>query len=106
MAYWTQLDDDNKVLQVTIGDDNEADKGYSWLIDNIGGRWVETVADNFAGIGWTYLEGQGFYSPSPYPSWVLDGLIWKAPIDKPEGDFSWDETLLNWVKATVLNNGD
>lgn len=98
MAYWTQLDNDNKVLQVTIGDDNEADKGYSWLIDNLGGRWVETVADNFAGIGWTYIEGLGFYPPKPFESWLLNGLTWEAPKPKPEGDYYWSEDVLDWVE--------
>ena len=99
MAYWTQLDDNNKVLQVTIGDDNEADKGYAWLIDNLGGRWVETTLDNFAGIGWTYLEDAGFYAPKPFESWILNGLTWEAPKPKPkpEGDFYWSEDLLDWV---------
>ena len=97
MAYWTQLDNDNKVLQVTIGDDNEADKGYSWLIDNLGGRWVETTEDNFAGIGWTYVEGLGFHAPKPFESWTLNGLTWEAPKPKPQGDYYWSEDLLDWV---------
>jgi hypothetical protein len=97
MAYWTQLDDDNKVIQVTIGDDNTPDKGYSWLIDNLGGRWVETVADNFAGIGWTYVEGSGFHPDKPFDSWILNGLTWEAPKPKPEGDYYWSEDLTDWV---------
>jgi len=97
MAYWTQLDNDNKVLRVTIGNDDEPDKGYSWLINNLGGRWVETTLDNYAGIGWTYVEGLGFYSPKPHESWVLNGLTWQAPKAKPEGDYYWSEDLLEWV---------
>lgn len=98
MAYWNQLDNNNKVLQVTIGDDSEADKGYSWLIDNIGGRWVETTLDNYAGIGWTYIEGVGFHAPQPFPSWALNGLTWKAPKPKPEGDYYWSEDDLDWIE--------
>jgi hypothetical protein len=98
MAYWTQLDDDNKVIQVTVGDDNTPDKGYSWLIDNLGGRWVETTVDNYAGIGWIYIEGLGFHAPSPFASWILNGLTWEAPKPKPEGDYSWSEDLLDWVE--------
>lgn len=98
MAYWTQLDDDNKVIQVTIGDDNAPDKGYSWLIDNLGGRWVETTLDNYAGVGWTYLENTGFHAPQPYPSWILNGLTWEAPKPKPEGDYYWSEDALDWIE--------
>jgi hypothetical protein len=103
MAFWAQLDNDNKVLQVTIGDDNEADKGHSWLIDNLGGRWVETTTDNYAGIGWTYIEALGFYPPQPFPSWILNGLTWEAPVAKPVGKFSWDENLKQWVEYTNDN---
>jgi hypothetical protein len=98
MAYWAQLNDNNKVLQVTVGDDNEPDKGYSWLIDNIGGRWVETTVDNYAGIGWTYAEGLGFYPPKPFESWNRNGLIWEAPKPKPEGDYYWSEDALDWIE--------
>lgn len=99
MAYWTELDADNKVIQVTIGDDNTLDKGYSWLIENLGGRWVETTLDNFAGIGWIYVEGLGFHSPKPFESWILNGLTWEAPKPKPEGDYYWSEDLLDWVEV-------
>ena len=97
MALWAELDDDNKVIRVTVGDDNEADKGYSWLINNLGGRWVETYENDLAGIGWTYVEELGFYPPKPFESWMLNGLIWQAPKAKPEGDFYWDETVLDWI---------
>jgi hypothetical protein len=101
MAFWAQLDDDNKVIQVTIGDDNEPDKGLSWLLENIGGKWIETTLENYAGIGWTYIDNLGFYGPQPFESWTLNGLVWQAPKEKPEGDFYWDETILNWVHYDI-----
>jgi hypothetical protein len=104
MSYWAQLDNNNKVIQVTVGDD-DLDDAYQWLIENHGGTWVQTHLDNYAGIGWTYLENVGFYPPKPFASWTLDGINWKAPIDKPEGNFYWDEDLLNWVAAPDLHNG-
>jgi hypothetical protein len=101
MAFWAQLDNDNKVIQVTIGDDNSQDKGLSWLIENIGGTWIETILENYAGIGWTYVEGVGFYSPQPYSSWILNGLVWEAPSPKPEGDHYWNEETLEWVHVEL-----
>jgi hypothetical protein len=101
MAFWAQLDNDNKVIQVTIGDEDSADKGLSWLIENIGGTWIETTLENYAGIGWTYIEDVGFYPPQPFQSWKLNGLMWEAPEPKPEGDFYWDETLLTWVEHEI-----
>ena len=100
MSYWAQLDKDNKVLQVTVGDD-DLDDAYEWLIANMGGRWVQTIDSNFAGIGWTYIDDLGFHAPQPFESWTLNGLIWEAPEPKPEGDFYWDESELKWVACEL-----
>jgi hypothetical protein len=100
MAFYAQLNNDNKVLQVIVGDDDRED-AFQWLADNIGGRWVETTTDNYAGIGWTYVEDLGFYSPQPFASWTINGLIWEAPTPKPEGDFYWDEALLTWIAYDI-----
>ena len=63
MAYWAELDENNVVLRVTVGDDNDpnGDKGYQWLIDNLGGTWVETFFDSqdFASVGCTYDSVEG-----------------------------------------------
>jgi hypothetical protein len=61
MAHWAELDDNNNVLRVTVGDNNDPDEGYQWLIDNLGGRWVKTsyngnIRGKFAGIGDRYDE--------------------------------------------------
>jgi hypothetical protein len=63
MAHWAELNNDNKVIRVTVGnnDDPAGDEGYQWLIDNLGGRWIQTSYNNnfrgvFAGIGYTYDE--------------------------------------------------
>jgi hypothetical protein len=61
MSHWAELDTDNKVLRVTVGDNNDpaGDEGYQWLIDNLGGTWVKTsynanIRGKFAAIGDTY----------------------------------------------------
>jgi hypothetical protein len=63
MSHWAELDENNIVIRVTVGDNNDpaGDEGYKWLIDNLGGRWVQTSYNNnfrgiFAGIGFTYDE--------------------------------------------------
>ena len=63
MAHWAELNDNNIVLRVTVGNNNDpaGDEGYSWLIENLGGRWVKTsyngnIRGKFAGIGDTYDE--------------------------------------------------
>ena len=59
MSHWAELDENNIVLRVTVGDNNEPDEGYQWLIDNLGGTWIQTSYNNnfrgrFAGRGYTY----------------------------------------------------
>lgn len=61
MAHWAELDENNIVLRVTVGDNNDPDEGYQWLIDNLGGRWIKTSYNNkirkrYAGIGMEYRE--------------------------------------------------
>ena len=59
MAHWAELDENNIVLRVTVGNNDEPDEGYQWLIDNLGGTWVKTsyngtFGSKYAGIGDTY----------------------------------------------------
>jgi hypothetical protein len=96
MSYWAQLDNENKVIQVVVGQENLKDS-YQWLIENIGGRWVQTTQENYAGINWIYIEDLGFHSPQPFPSWILNGITWQSPTPKPEGDYYWSEEKLNWI---------
>lgn len=73
MAHWAELDSDNKVLRILVGDNNDpiGDEGYSWLIENLGGTWVQTsyngkIRYNFAGIGYTYDPiDDAFIAPVP-----------------------------------------
>ena len=117
MASWAELDENNVVINLTIGDNNDPDEGYQWLIDNLGGRWVQTsfhtrgnkhklgkepFRKNYAGIGYIYDEERdAFIPPKPFSSWSLDEetCLWEAPILKPnETDiFDWDEENQKWV---------
>jgi hypothetical protein len=92
MAHWAELDENNIVLRVTVGDNNDpaGDEGYQWLIDNIGGTWVKTsyngnIRKNFAGIGYTYdLVRDAFIPPKPAEGeWILneDTCQWEAVTD-------------------------
>ena len=78
MSHWAELDKDNKVIRVTVGDNNEADEGYQWLIDNLGGTWVKTsyngkIRKNFAGAGYSYDETlDAFIAPKCHAVAVLN----------------------------------
>jgi hypothetical protein len=112
MAHWAEIDENNVVVRVTVGDNNDpaGDEGYQWLIDNLGGTWVKTsyngtIRKNFAGIGYTYDQSRdAFIAPKPYPSWILneDTCIWDAPVDYPTDGFTyvWNEETLAWDLAT------
>ena len=68
MAHWAEIDENNKVIRVTVGSNSESDEGYQWLIDNLGGKWVKTsynskIRGNFAGIGFSYLEDEDIFMP-------------------------------------------
>jgi hypothetical protein len=88
MAHWAEVDQNNIVLRVTVGDNNDpaGDEGYQWLIDNLGGTWVKTsyngnIRKNFAGIGYSYDQTRdAFIPPKPEEgNWILneDTCIWE-----------------------------
>jgi hypothetical protein len=60
MSHWAELDEDNVVIRVLVGDNNDpaGDEGYQWFVNNLGGRWVQTSYNgNFRGK----FAGSGFY---------------------------------------------
>lgn len=81
MSHWAELDENNVVLRVTVGDNNDpnGDEGYQWLIDNLGGTWVQTSYNrnfrkNYAGVGMIYDPiRDAFISPKPTEGeWVFN----------------------------------
>ena len=107
MSHWAEIDENNIVLRVVVGDNNDpnGDEGYQWLIDNLGGNWIKTSYNNnfrkkYAGMGYIYDPVLDiFLEPQPYPSWIIstEKLDWVAPIAKPDsGLWSWNEELLQW----------
>jgi hypothetical protein len=111
MAHWAELDENNVVLRVLVGDNNDpnGDEGYQWLLDNLGGVWVKTsynatIRKNFAGVGFIYDEAKdAFIAPRPFNSWVLneETCQWTSPTPYPDdGDiYIWNELNTRWVPA-------
>jgi hypothetical protein len=118
MAHWAELDENNIVLRVLVGDNNDPDEGYQWLIDNLGGRWLKTSYNtvagvhkldgepfrgNYAGVGYTYREDlDAFIPPKIFDSWIFDEekFGWKAPKNYPTDGkyYLWDEEDKNWIE--------
>jgi hypothetical protein len=118
MSHWAQIDENNIVINVTVGNDEDMDEGYQWLMDNIGGRWIKTsintyggahflggtpLRKNYAGIGFTYDEDiDAFVPPKPdqYPSFVIDAGtgLWTPPVPKPDNEnvYGWNEEEILW----------
>ena len=93
MAHWAELDEKNIVLRVLVGDNNDpaGDEGYQWLIDNLGGNWIQTsyngnIRKNYAGIGYTYDS-------------VRDAFI--PPKANCHTEETLDEATCRWVCANT-----
>ena len=116
MAHWAEIDEDNNVIRVTVGNNDDLNEGYDWIIENLGGTWIRTsyntrggihtqggipVRKNFAMPGDKYdPERDAFIAPQPYPSWLFDeeSCTWKAPKPMPEDGeyYIWREDILDW----------
>ena len=103
MSHFAQLDENNKVINVLTGNNDDPDRGYQWLIDNLGGTWVQTsynthggvhygpdgqpdggvaLFKNYAGIGYSF-DGIGFFAPQPDPTWIFNSetYMWEPPTE-------------------------
>ena len=118
MAHFAKLDENNVVIFVTVGrqedDGKEAD-----LCARTGDVYKQTsynthggvhalggtpLRKNYAGIGYTYDAGRdAFIPPKPYASWVLNETtcLWDAPVAYPDDGkrYSWDEATTSWVEV-------
>ncbi len=105
MAHFAEIDENNIVIRVLVTDNSFPNEGYDWLIENLGGTWIQTsynakIRKNFAGVGFTYdSKLDAFIAPQPFPSWTLDGNCqWQAskPKLKTGDDYLWNEKLKKW----------
>jgi hypothetical protein len=122
MAHFAQLDENNKVIQVLVVNDdylkdengNEVEElGKSHMESVHGGKWIQTSYNHntrvrYAGTGYTYDETlDAFLPPKPYESWILNEKTadWEAPVpeptDAPEGSYyQWNEEEQSWELIT------
>ena len=125
MGHFAELDENNKVIRVVVGCNQDIANNGGELSEQAanhfatvcplstnGVKWVQTSYNNnfrkqYAGINYTYDPIKDkFISPQPFPSWNLDNNDnWQAPVPKPslteeqklEGkEYKWNEENLNW----------
>jgi len=106
MAHFAEIDEYNIVTRVLVFNDNYTDSDCTALL---GGNWIQTsynnnIRKNFAGKGYTYdFNLDAFIAPKPYNSWILntENCKWESPIEKPEGDYTWNEDNLSWEEQEI-----
>jgi hypothetical protein len=126
MAHYVLLDENNIVIQVITGvDENKLIEGKNpeqWYSEFTGKMCKRTSYNtygnqhlnngvpfrgNYAGIGFKYdLQFDAFIPPKPFPSWKLNynTFLWNAPISIPPDEegykWIWVEDNQEWVKIT------
>lgn len=128
MSHWAELDENNIVFRVVVGDNDSEDEGLSWIVENLGGTWIKTSYTSRKGskinpdtnevevVGehfrFNYALPEYFYDeqrdafipPKPYESWILNEQTcwWEPPIPMPEeGAWIWNEEIENWEEVIV-----
>lgn len=78
MSHFAELNDNNEVIRVIVGDNTMPNEGADWIKENLGGRWVQTSFNgnfrkNFGIPGYTYDENRdAFIPPKPEGNWILN----------------------------------
>lgn len=108
MSHWAEIDENNIVTRVLVGNNSEPDEGEAFM-NSLGGTWVKTsyngnIRKNYAGIGYSYdAERDAFIAPKPFDSWILDEdtCRWEAPVAYPTDGkmYTWNEDNTNWEEV-------
>ena len=122
MAHYAKIDKNNIVTKVLVIDEETVNSGafgnpLSWIQTSyntfegqhsLGGT---PLRKNYAGVGMIYdKDRDAFYSPQPYPSWLLneDTCHWYPPMAYPKPEekeafsgsfdhlYEWDEDNVTW----------
>ena len=118
MAHYAFLDENNIVIQVIPGkDENDGDLDWEQYYGEFQGQKCKRTSyntqgnvhllggtpfrKNYAGVGYKYDEQRdAFIPPKEFDSWILDEETcrWKAPIPYPDDGkyYQWDEATKTW----------
>ena len=81
MSHFAELDQDNTVIRILVGNPELSDTdGLAEIAQLLGGKWLQTsynakIRGNYAGIGYSYLEDVDlFMPPKCHPEATLDSV--------------------------------
>jgi len=117
MAHFAQIDENGKVIQVTVVSNDDCNNlpfpasesvGQQFIASlGIGGVWIQTSYNNnfrrrYAAVGAVHMKDTDTFTVGqPYPSWSLgeDGE-WLPPKPRPtpDGEWLWDEATQEWYR--------
>jgi len=106
MAHWAELDENNVVLRVTVGDNNDLDEGYQWIVDNLGGRWLKCSYNTVEGehllggtpFRWTY-PGEGYTYYEDIDSFIQYQTLSSLRFHRPK---SINQSLVLEMEASIF----
>jgi len=120
MAHFAKLDENNKVLEVIVVNNNalnpndEEGSGLQFLAEHYDGytNWKQTSYNgnfrkNYASIGGVYDPVRdAFIDAKLYNSWILNESTcrWEAPVPFPTDGklYEWDESTVSWKEIVFL----
>ena len=117
MSHFAKLDENNIVIFVTVGRDEDDENELTARTGDVykrtsyntyGGQHQlggTPFRKNYAGLGYIYdAQRDAFIPPKPYNSWTLneDTCLWQPPVERPVDDnmYDWDEDSLSWRMIT------
>lgn len=106
MSHWAEIDENNFVIRVLVGNNDEADEGKS-VMESLGGTWVQTSYNatfraNYAGIGFSYDPVNDVFIP-PKPECQHD------EIELDQNTFRWNCTnashleIPEWIQNASIS---
>lgn len=129
MSHFAKLDQNNVVIFVTVGRDEDNGKEdeltartgdvykqtsyntrggvhYDPITNEPSQDQTKAFRKNYAGLGFTYdAQRDAFIPPKPFSSWILDENTcwWVAPIPYPNDGkrYDWNEEINSWIEITV-----
>jgi hypothetical protein len=126
MAHFALLNENNIVVYVTVGNDNDREEDLSARTGQVYKQTsYNTRANahflggtpfrkNYAGIGFSYdVNRDAFIPPKPFASWILneETCQWESPVSRPNDAgtivdgkpviYDWNEENQSWILREI-----